>query len=97
MIVFDKFYVVKHLRDAVDRVRRGEHRALRRANDERLTGSKSLWLRRPAELADEQRAAWHALQQEDLKVGRRLGAHGALPPPLGVPLRRGGARRFLHR
>jgi transposase len=27
-IVFDKFHVVKHLHDAVDQVRRGEHRAL---------------------------------------------------------------------
>ena len=29
-IVFDKFHVVKHLHDAVDHVRRGEHRALKR-------------------------------------------------------------------
>jgi transposase len=33
-IVFDKFHVVKHLHDAVDKVRRGEHRALRRGGDE---------------------------------------------------------------
>jgi transposase len=69
-IVFDKFHVVKHLHDAVDHVRRGEHRALRRAGDERLTGSKYLWLRRPEDMTDEQRAAFRALQHEDLKVGR---------------------------
>jgi len=69
-IVFDKFHVVKHLHEAVDRVRRGEHRALKRGGDERLTGSKYLWLRRPEDLTAEQRVAFRALQREDLKVGR---------------------------
>jgi transposase len=69
-IVFDKFHVVKHLHDAVDQVRRGEHRALQRAGDDRLTGSKYLWLRRPEALSETQRAAFRALQREDLKVGR---------------------------
>jgi transposase len=69
-IVFDKFHVVKHLHDAVDHVRRGEHRALKRVGDERLTGSKYLWLRRPEGMTDEQRSAFRALQREDLKVGR---------------------------
>jgi transposase len=54
-IVFDKFHVVKHLHDAVDHVRRGEHRTLKRDGDARLTGSKYLWLRRPADLPPEQR------------------------------------------
>jgi len=69
-IVFDKFHVVKHLHAAVDHVRRGEHRALRRAGDERLTGSKYLWLRRPEDMTVEQRTAFRTLQGEDLKVGR---------------------------
>jgi transposase len=69
-IVFDKFHVVKHLHDAVDHVRRGEHRALRRVGDDRLTGSKYLWLRRPAAMTEDQRAAFRALRREDLKVGR---------------------------
>src|SRR5262249_19426041 len=66
----DKFHVVKHLHEAVDQVRRGEHRALKRAGDERLTGSKYLWLRRPEDLSDQQRATFRALQRADLKVGR---------------------------
>jgi len=68
--VFDKFHVVKHLHEAVDRVRRGEHRTLKGVGDERLTGSKYLWLRRPEDLSEPQRAAFRALQREDLKVGR---------------------------
>jgi transposase len=69
-IVFDNFHVVKHLHEAVDCVRRGEHRALKRDGAERLTGSKSLWLRRLEDLRAEQRVAFRALQREDLKVGR---------------------------
>jgi len=65
-IVFDKFHVVKHLHEAVDRVRRG----LKREGDERLTGSKYLWLRRPAELSPEQQQVLRVLQREDFKVGR---------------------------
>jgi transposase len=69
-IVFDKFHVVKHLHEAVDKVRRGEHRTLRRAGDERLTGSKYLWLRRPEAMTEDQRTAFQALQRENLQVGR---------------------------
>jgi transposase len=69
-IVFDKFHVVKHLHDAVDQVRRREHRTLKRGGDDRLTGSKYLWLMRPAAMTPPQRAAFRALQQEDLQVGR---------------------------
>ena len=42
-IVFDKFHVVKHLHQAVDRVRRTEHRALQQTGDNRLTGTKYLY------------------------------------------------------
>jgi transposase len=38
--VFDKFHITKHLHDAVDKVRKAEHRALKQAQDDRLTGSK---------------------------------------------------------
>ena len=69
-IVFDKFHVVKHLHDAVDHVRSGEHRTLKRDGDARLTGSKYLWLRRPADLPPEHRLVLRALQREDFKVGR---------------------------
>jgi transposase len=38
--VFDKFHITKHLHDAVDKVRKAEHRALKQAQDDRLTGTK---------------------------------------------------------
>ena len=39
-IAFDRFHVAKHLGDAVDKVRRAEHRALVKEGNEILTGSK---------------------------------------------------------
>jgi transposase len=69
-IVFDKFHVAKHLHDAVDRVRKAEHRALQQAQDDRLTGTKYLWLMRPKDMTDAQRATFRALQRSDLQVAR---------------------------
>jgi transposase len=43
-IVYDKFHVSKHLNEAVDKVRKQEHRQLLEAGDGSLTGTKYLWL-----------------------------------------------------
>jgi len=69
-IVFDKFHLVKHLHDAVDRVRRSEQRALKPTGDDRLTGTKYLWLMRPKDMTAEQQATFRALERSDLKVAR---------------------------
>ena len=44
VIVYDKFHVAKHLNEAVDKVRREEHRRLLQQGDKSLTGTKYLWL-----------------------------------------------------
>ncbi|GIW55731.1 MAG: ISL3 family transposase [Nitrospiraceae bacterium] len=69
-IVFDKFHVAKHVHEAVDAVRKAEHRALKQAGDERLTGTKSLWLMRPQDMSEEQRRTFRTLRQGELKVAR---------------------------
>ena len=69
-VVFDKFHIVKHLHEAVDKVRRTEHRWLLRQDDKRLTGTKYLWLRRPRDFSPEQRRTFRQLVGSDLKVGR---------------------------
>ncbi len=69
-IVFDKFHIAKHLHDAVDQVRKAEHRTLKQAQDDRLTGTKYLWLMRPQAMTDAQRATFRGLQRSDLKVAR---------------------------
>jgi transposase len=44
-MVFDKFHVAKHLGEAVDKVRRSEHKELHAEGDERLKGTKYDWLK----------------------------------------------------
>ncbi len=69
-LVFDKFHIAKHLHDAVDQVRKAEHRALKQADDYRLTGTKYLWLMRPQAMTAAQRVTFRGLQRSDLKVAR---------------------------
>jgi len=69
-IVFDKFHIVKHLHEAVDQVRKAEHRALQKGRDDRLVGTKYLWLRRPEEMTAAQRSQFRKLLAWDLKVAR---------------------------
>ncbi len=44
-IVHDRFHISKYLNEAVDKVKRQEHRRLQGQNDDRLTGTKYLWLK----------------------------------------------------
>jgi transposase len=69
-IAFDKFHVAKHLGEAVDRVRRQEHRALLESGDDSLKGSKYLWLTNPDNLDAARTGALNALHQMNLKTGR---------------------------
>jgi transposase len=69
-IVFDKFHIMKHLGDAVDKVRRGEHRTLRAAGDERLAKTRYLWLTHPERLTGEARKRIEALRHGTLRTAR---------------------------
>jgi transposase len=69
-IVFDKFHIMKHLGDAVDKVRRQEHRALRTNGDDRLAGTRYLWLTHPERLEREARARIDVLRHGALKTAR---------------------------
>ncbi len=69
-IVFDKFHVAKLLGDAVDRVRRQEHRDLRSDGDDRLSGTRYLWLRNPDHMTSEQELRFEELRNSALKTAR---------------------------
>jgi transposase len=69
-MVFDKFHVAKHLGEAVDKVRRREHKVLKAQGDERLTGTKYDWLRNPGSLDDPQRREFAELRRSQLKTAR---------------------------
>lgn len=69
-IVHDKFHISKELGGAVDKVRRMEHRTLKREGDETLKGSKQLWLFNPEKLDEVRFSQLESLQQQDLKTAR---------------------------
>jgi transposase len=69
-IVFDKFHIAKHLGEAVDRVRRRENKTLRSAGDDRLSGTRYDWLKNPAKMEPQDRKAFAALRNSNLKTAR---------------------------
>ncbi|HBY62187.1 MAG TPA: ISL3 family transposase, partial [Solibacterales bacterium] len=69
-IVFDKFHVAKHLGDAVDKVRRKEHKTLKAAGDDRLAGTRYDWLRNPAAMEPRDRKEFAELRKSELKTAR---------------------------
>lgn len=73
-VVHDKFHVSKYLNEAVDQVRRREHKELRAQGDETLTGSRQLWLYNPQNFSPEQAAEFAALKNLQLKVARAWAA-----------------------
>jgi transposase len=69
-IVFDRFHVMKHMTDAVDQVRKEEHRLLQAGGDETLKGTKYLWLFSEENLPERSRERFAALRARHLKTGR---------------------------
>lgn len=69
-IAFDKFHVAKYLGEAVDKVRRQEHKALMAEGREDLKGSKYDWLYNQANMTPEKRRDFRALRDSALKTAR---------------------------
>lgn len=69
-IVHDRFHISKHLNEAVDQVRRQEHKALKQEGDERLKGSKQLWLFNPENLSEDRWIEFESLKDQELKTSR---------------------------
>jgi transposase len=79
VIVFDlsacnaqagKFHIVRHLIEAVDKVRRMEAKALAEADCEVLKGTRYIWLKNPWNLTDKQRLTLSDLLTMNLKVAK---------------------------
>ena len=73
-IVHDKFHVSKYLGEAVDKVRRQEHKELLAQGDETLKGTRQLWLYNPQNFSPEQAEEFSALKDLHLKVARAWAA-----------------------
>ena len=69
-IAFDKFHVAKYLGEAVDKVRRQEHKALMSEGYEDLKGSKYDWLYNPENMTRKQKIRFKMLRESTLKTAR---------------------------
>ena len=67
-IVHDKFHISSYLGEAVDKVRKVEHRVLLKAGDESLKGARYLFLKN--KLDDDEKVRFDALMGDERKVGR---------------------------
>jgi len=69
-IAFDKFHIVKYLGDAVDAVRKQEHKALMKEGYEDLKGSKYDWLTNLGNLSRKRQCSFKVLRESTLKTAR---------------------------
>lgn len=69
-IVHDKFHIAKYIGEAVDKVRKTEHKNLLKNGSGDLKGTKYLWLRNPMNWTDEQKQQFNDLKNKGLKVSR---------------------------
>ena len=85
-IVYDKYHVVAHLCDAVDKVRRHENKELRKQGDDRLVGTKYDWLRNRDNFQEDDVADFSSAPPQQPEDGPGLGYQGASSPIVGLLL-----------
>jgi transposase len=95
-IVFDRYHIMKHVNEAVDAVRKWEHRRLQEEGDNTLTGSKHLWLFAEENLPEDWEEWFSQLRAQHLKTGRAWALKEALRV-LWSYQRRGWAQRYWQR
>jgi len=95
-IVFDRFHVMKLAGEAVDKVRRAEHKTLRRAGDPTLTGTKYLWLWSEENVPEHRAEQFEQLKTLNLKTSRAWAIKETLRD-LWEYVYRGSARKFFDR
>ncbi len=69
-IVHDKFHVSKYLNEAVDKIRRTEHKKLLAQGESPLTGTKYDWLKTIADKRSAEAVAFRHLYQANFKTSR---------------------------
>lgn len=69
-IVFDRFHIMKSMNEAVDQVRRREHRELTAQGNDLLKGTKHWWLYNYDNVPDKHLRAFEAVRDQNLKTSR---------------------------
>lgn len=98
-IVFDRFHIVGHMNKALDQVRRRENKLLRADGDDRLVGSKHLWLYGADNLVSskanlETKLAFAQLRESNLKTARAWALKESLRSLWKQPSRAAGERWY---
>ena len=95
-IVFDRFHIMKHMTEAVDQVRKAEHRRLQAKGDETLKRTKYLWLYSEENLPESAREKFAALRSLHLKTGRAWAIKESLRALWGYRRKGWGLRHWKH-
>ena len=95
-MVFDRFHIMRHVVDAVDTVRKREHKALLDTGDTTLTKSKYLWLYSAENVPEKSRERFNVLKNAQLKTARAWALKESLRE-LWNYSREGWAKRFWQR
>lgn len=69
-IVHDRFHVMKLATEAVDKVRRTENKILLKEGDDRLTGTRFLWLTSQENLTEKQQSRFDLAYSQQLQTGK---------------------------
>jgi transposase len=69
-IVFDRFHVIRYVTEALDKVRRQEHKQLMKNGDEWLKGTKHLWLMNEERIPDWRKPEFDEIRKMKLKTSR---------------------------
>jgi transposase len=95
-IVFDRFHIMKHMTEAVDKVRKQEHRLLQEQGDDSLKGTKYLWLFSEENLPEDWDEWLARLQALHLKTGRAWALKEALRDLWGYQRKGWALRHWKH-
>ena len=69
-IAFDRFHVARAINEAVNEVRKREHKELLAQGDPTLTKTKHVWLTNPENMSERQEGIFELLKDVGLKVAR---------------------------
>lgn len=93
-VVHDAFHLAQHMNKAVNATRKKEHTALMKKKDERLKGTRQLWLFGEENLKDSHLERFEALKDLSLKTGRAWSIKEVFREFLGSSDRQEGEAHF---
>jgi transposase len=77
-MVFDRFHIMRHMLEAVDKVRKHEHRSLMKEGDTTLSKTKYLWLYSAENVPERSREQFEQIKSMQLKTARAWALKEAL-------------------